>query len=428
MIEQKGKHRKNNYVKLMVSDKGRWKETEICYIMFTIYNDNKRKMVSMVFRRKKHKNTAEESIDFHALVLEQLEHMCEEGQILDDAFVLEAQDIYIYADVISVEHNVAQIVFQLHHEWLDDAILESVAASGSNAQEAVTLACEDFYRHTLQLYLRALQGKAEETVFGFTQLRHYFQVYRNEIHGIGKREGLIEQDFWEMLKQKLQLRLGNKKAYWIKVFASKTRSKVLCEVRINGREDSELSELLLPYAQNWDCIGSYHTEKQNFLLIQEERSYEPSDFTGDNIRQYTRKAIKWYEKCGSKEEHRKLREQLIRLCKDDSLAYEIFSFVPEIYCKYAYPKVEYGSRLFLIQKDQKTRELYQSQLQSFSYIEETVMEHLKKDHVNRSIVENVISFSANARAIQKAMDNGDALDELMIPGIGYYARNDYIMR
>lgn len=382
----------------------------------------------MVFRRKKHKNTAEESIDFHALVLEQLEHMCEEGQILDDAFVLEAQDIYIYADVISVEHNVAQIVFQLHHEWLDDAILESVAASGSNAQEAVTLACEDFYRHTLQLYLRALQGKAEETVFGFTQLRHYFQVYRNEIHGIGKREGLIEQDFWEMLKQKLQLRLGNKKAYWIKVFASKTRSKVLCEVRINGREDSELSELLLPYAQNWDCIGSYHTEKQNFLLIQEERSYEPSDFTGDNIRQYTRKAIKWYEKCGSKEEHRKLREQLIRLCKDDSLAYEIFSFVPEIYCKYAYPKVEYGSRLFLIQKDQKTRELYQSQLQSFSYIEETVMEHLKKDHVNRSIIENVISFSANARAIQKAMDNGDALYELMIPGIGYYARNDYIMR
>ena len=138
----------------------------------------------MVFRRKKHKNTAEESIDFHALVLEQLEHMCEEGQILDDAFVLEAQDIYIYADVVSVEHNVAQIVFQLHHEWLDDAILESVAASGSNAQEAVTLACEDFYRHTLQLYLRALQGKAEETVFGFTQLRHYFQVYRNEIHGI----------------------------------------------------------------------------------------------------------------------------------------------------------------------------------------------------------------------------------------------------
>lgn len=162
-----------------------------------------------------------------------------------------------------------------------------------------------------------------------------------------------------------------------------------------------MSELLLPYAESWDCIGSYHTEKQNFLLIQEERSYEPSDFSREEICQYTKKAIKWYEKCDSKEDHRKLREQLIRLCKDDSLAYEIFSFVPEIYCKYAYPKVEYGTRLFLIQKDQKTRELYQSQLQSFSYIEETVMNHLKKDNVNRSILERVISFSANARAIQK---------------------------
>lgn len=88
----------------------------------------------MVFRRKKQKNTAEEAVDFHALVLEQLEHLCEDGQILDDAFVLEAEDIYIYADVISVEHNVAQIIFQLHHEWLDDAILESVAASGTCIQ------------------------------------------------------------------------------------------------------------------------------------------------------------------------------------------------------------------------------------------------------------------------------------------------------
>ena len=382
----------------------------------------------MVFRRKKQKNTAEEAVDFHALVLEQLEHLCEDGQILDDAFVLEAEDIYIYADVISVEHNVAQIIFQLHHEWLDDAILESVAASGTCIQEAITLACEDFYRHTLRLYQRALRGTGEESVFGFTQLRHYFQVYKNEIHGIGKREGLMEQDFWDMLKQKLLLRLGNKKAYWVKVFTSKNRSNVLCEVRINGVEDSELSELLLPYAESWDCIGSYHTEKQNFLLIQEERSYEPSDFSREEICQYTKKAIKWYEKCDSKEDHRKLREQLIRLCKDDSLAYEIFSFVPEIYCKYAYPKVEYGTRLFLIQKDQKTRELYQSQLQSCSYIEETVMNHLKKDNVNRSILERVISFSANARAIQKAIENGDAVDELLIPGIGYYARDDYIMR
>ena len=37
----------------------------------------------MVFRRKKQKNTAEEAVDFHALVLEQLEHLCEDGQILD---------------------------------------------------------------------------------------------------------------------------------------------------------------------------------------------------------------------------------------------------------------------------------------------------------------------------------------------------------
>lgn len=378
----------------------------------------------MLFRKKKN---LQQEIDYHALVLKYLQDFCEIGQIIGDAFVLEKEDIYIYADVVSADNNVAQILFQLHHEWLTDAIVESVAASGSSVQEAIALACEDFCHNMLQLYLCALSEKGIETVCGFTQFRHYFHVYKNEIHGIGKREGLIEKDYWDLLKNQLILRLGNKKAYWVKIFASKNRSNVICEVRVNGVEDVELSEALLPYAQNWDCIGSYHTEKQNILFIQSEESYEPSDFTREEICQYTKKAIKWYEKNGDKD-RRKIREQLIKLCKDDSLAYEIYSFVPEIYCKYAYPNVEYGNHLYIIQKDQKTKDAYQSQLQSFAYIEETVMEHLKNNQVNRNVIEGVIHHSANARAIKQAMAQGDQADELMIPGIGYYVRNDYIMR
>ncbi len=379
-----------------------------------------------MFFRKKKKNP-EEEIDFHALVLKYLDDFCERGQIIGDAFVLEEEDIYVYADVVSAKNNVAQVIFQLHHEWLSEPIIESAAASGATIQEAIALACEDFYQHTLKLYIGALSENGVETVCGFTQFRHYFQVYRNEIHGIGKREGIIEKDYWDLLKNQLIYRLGNKKAYWIKIFTSKNRTDVVCEVRVNGIEDIELSETLLPYAKNWDCIGSYHTEKQNILFIQNEDSYEPSDFTREQICLYTKKAIKWYEKNGEKD-RRGIREQLIKLCKDDSLAYEIYSFVPEIYCKYAYPKVEYGNHLYIIQKDKKTRDAYQSQLQSFSYIEETVMEHLKNNQVHRTVIEGVIYHSANARAIKQALAQGDQIDELMIPGIGYYVKNDYIMR
>lgn len=386
-------------------------------------------MIPMFFRRKKREKVSEEWFDTHNFAMKTLDKLCKDGMVIDDVFVLKDKDIYVYADVNTLDENVVQIIFQIHHEWMEDAMVESVAASGNSLQEAITLACEDFYKHTLSLYIHALnQAEEDDTVVGFTQFRHYFKVYKNEIHGIGKREGIMEHDFWDMLKEEIARRLGNKRVYWVKVFASKNGPEVLCEVRINGIEDSKLSESLLSYAENWDCIGRYHTEKQNFLLIQDEKSYEPSIYTKEQICQYTKKAIKWYEKCAETQNRQKLKDQLIRLCKDDSLAYELYSFIPELYCKYAYPEVEYGNHLFLIQKDQEMMEYYQSQLQSFAYVEEVVMEHLKKDNVASSIIENMIRFSANARAIQQALDEGDALDELMIPGIGYFVNKGYIMR
>lgn len=384
----------------------------------------------MILKRKKRNDEyLERTIDYNSLALQILMRLCPEGVVLDDAFVIEDKDIYVYADVVSVKHNVAQIVFQLHHIWLDDPIIESVAASGDSEEEALDLACENFNDNILSVFLMALLHPSSfEVVEGFTQERHYFNVYRSKVNGIGKREGIMEGDFWDMLKNEVIKRLGNKKAYWIKVFTSKNKQKILCEVRINGEEATELSEKLLAYAQSWDCLGTYHTEKQCILLIQDDKSYEESDFSKEEIMEYTYKAIKLFEKCKDREAYKKIRTQLVKICKDDSLAYEIFSFVPEIYCKIAYKNVEFGDKLFMVQKENGTRELYKSQLQSFAYIEEAVQEHIVEDEVNRITIEHVIAYSPNARAIKKAVDAGDALEELFIPGIGYYVRNDYIMR
>lgn len=382
-------------------------------------------------RKKKNDAYSEKNIDYNSLALEMLTRLCPQGIVLEDAFVIEEQEVYVYADVVSIKHDVAQIVFQLHHTWLDDPIIESVAASGDSEEEALDLACENFNDNILLVFLMALQHpktQEQEIVEGFTQERHYFNVYRSKVNGLGKREGIMKGDFWDMLRDEISKRLGNKKAYWVKVFTSKNKQKILCEVRINGEEAVELSDKLLSYAQSWDCLGTYHTEKQCFLLIQDDKTYEESDFTKDEIMEYTYKAIKLFERCKDREAHKKIRAQLIKLCKDDSLAYEIFSFVPEIYCKYAYKNVEIGDKLFMVQKEKGTRELYKSQLQAFAYIENAVHEHILDDDINRITLEQVIRFSSNARAIKKAVNDGDALEELFIPGIGYYVKDDYILR
>lgn len=386
------------------------------------------RLMEMLFG-KKEKNNVEKNMNYNFLTLEILTRLCPEGVVIDEAFVIEEKDIYIYLDVVLFEQNVAQVIFQLHHAWLDYPIIESIAACGESEEEALGLACENFYHNILTIFIMAVnQTSSSEMVEGFTQERHYFHVYRSKVNGLGKREGIMEGDFWDLLKDEIVKRLGNKKAYWVKVFTSKNKNRVLCEVRINGEEAADLSECLLSYAQNWDCLGTYHTEKQGILLIQDEDSYEESEFTKEDIKEYTYKAIKLFEKCKDHESYKKIRSQLIKICKDDSLAYEIFSFVPEIYCKHAYKSVEFGDKLFMVQKDKGTRELYQSQVQSFRYIEEAVNEHIEESEINRLIIEQVIHYSANARAIEKAVDGGDVLDELCIQGIGYYVKNDYILR
>ena len=60
--------------------------------------------------------------------------------------------------------------------------------------------------------------------------------------------------------------------------------------------------------------------------------------------------------------------------------YEVLYFIPELYTKAYYMGVEFGEKLFLIQKDHKTRELYQSQLQSFPIVERCVEHHLQKEN------------------------------------------------
>lgn len=366
--------------------------------------------------------------DRNAMVLETLMHVCGQGEIVEEAFIIEEKDICVYADVIMVKNNVAQITFQIHHGWLDSPVIESVAASGSSSDGAIESTVEEFYENILSVFIKAVDSlEIKDNDTSITKNHHVYQVVRSKINGIGKREGILEGDFWDMLKDEIHLRLGSKKVTWIKVFTSKNKNNVVCDVRINGLEISELSEKLLAYAESWDCLGTYHTEKQYIMLVQEDICEEESSLKKDDIITLTEKSIKLFEKCKGKDDYLKIRKQLQKLTNDASIIDELYGIIPEIYCMYAYPKVEFGDKLYLLRKDMGTKELYQSQLASFAYILDTVMMHLRLDKVSIETIESVTQFSANARAIRQALQEGSRVEELMLPGIGFYVNENYHM-
>ncbi|WP_455789491.1 DUF6348 family protein [Amedibacillus sp. YH-ame10] len=383
-----------------------------------------RKML-VLFRKNKQRNDEESLENNDILALTSLVPLCN-GQVRKDAFIIEDYDIYVYADVASLQDNVAQIVYQLHHEWLQEPIVESVAASGDTLVNAIHNAAQSFYEHILALYIEALTPGTimhKERV-----VQDEYALYRSEINGVGRREGVLEGDFWDMLREDLLGYVRDDKVYWIRTFASKNKDNVICEVKINGKEISALSEKMIAYAEEWNCLDAYHTEKQGILLMKVDEQAQPFIEEVVDIKQVILQAIHSFDKCKSVEEYKAIRKQLLKQCNDESLAYEIFSMIPEFYCMYAYAKVEFKDAVYLVRKGEETKEVHKDQVSSYELVKDCVFEHLNNEMLSRDVIENVLQYSANAKAIQQALAQGNQMEELLLPGIGIRIPSNYKLK
>lgn len=363
-----------------------------------------------------------------AFLYEYLKELCHQGEVDIDAFQIEEDQIRVYADVLQSSDTDAQVVFQLHHALLEDTIIDPVYGMGESQEECLRAACKNFYEHDLCLLMQAIHEKAKQQIVAKTQENHAFDCFESAITTVGKREGELPESFYEELKEEIKKRLGNKRSYIVKVYCVKMGNKGDADVRINDVKSKALSAFMKAYVDSWDCIDRMHSEKQTFFFLQKEETYLPPVFTKNQIKQYAKKAIALYEKCDNQEAYKKLRMQLIKLCKDESLGMELFGFIPELYCKHAFSDIAYGEELYLIQKNVPTKTFYQSQVRSFSYIEEVIRLHLKKEEVSSDTIETVVAYSANYRAIQKAIDEGEDVKDLYTPGIGYFVKEDYLLR
>lgn len=385
----------------------------------------------MLFQKKNKEDrqledTSQKRDQVNETILQMIQEACQGGHIDNNAFVLLAEGIYIYADVISMREDVVQVIFQIHHKWFHEPVVEAIAASGDGWQGALRKACQDFVDQVLQVVLMAVRNpRHEDMIEGFTQSRHYFHVYRSEVYSVGERERTLHDDFWGMIGANIAKRLGNAKTYWVKVFLSKKNDEVLCEVRINGSDAKQLSASLLTYIHEWKNLGTYHTEKQWFLLVQDDKSYEEQAFSDTDIANITNKTILELERCHRREDYHSLRNTLSKQIDDVSLAYEMVGLIPELYCIAAYPELEVGERLFLIRKNGNHMELYQTQLDIYHRVEQIVKAHLKKNPPSPQVMQDVLQYSATARAVKKALAGGDGIADMKLEGIGFVIPDEF---
>ena len=354
-------------------------------------------------------------------VYEILSSLCQEGTCARDAFVLDDYQLTLYADVEKLNEQMVSITFQLHHTWFIDPIVETVIGSSDEYNKAIEHACQKFYIHVLKMILHALKNTDGEQVEGFSDHTIKFHMYQSKMIYLGSKEG-NDDSFWTLYKEDIMKRLGNKKAYWISCFAYRDAKSAVAEVLMNGQLANSLSVKVAKDTLDWELLQSKHTEKQFILLIQDDATYKDTNIRKDAIINCCKQAMLAFDECQDKSTYFKIRKDLVRSCPNESIAYEIFSLIPELYCKYYYKDVTYKEILTMVNKE-TTESYYQSQLFSYYYIEEAVQEHYQT--LSEEQIKRVLAFSVNAKTIAARLAQQEDEKDIVIDQICYYANEQY---
>ena len=398
---------------------------------------------------KKNKNQQEEieeqkdnNAAVKQAVLEKLNEKLK-GTIYDDCIILPKGytiDVQIGRTQEAEGVKMIQIVFIVKNDDFDEPLIEPVDAQGNSEDEAAQMAADMFFGAVWHPLDQAMSKKNPVHISVDYLRQHYdFDMYCQSVVRIGIKDKQPTM-LLNYIKTDIPKYLGSKKYYWIRVYLAKYQDKQVCEVRINGSVCTELSKRFQPYIDGWDAEENFMSEKQYGIIVQREEDQCP--FKKEIVMEGAQKCISEMVKITNRDEYvamakaledelgAKLNEELNNseqaTTLGKSIAAEIRIFIPEILAKLTLGYTE-GDSLFLLEGEgdsQQSIEFKKTQLRSYFYLQQAVLEYLSgqpsQEDVTR-IVTNSVAFRELRKVLDQAKEQNKQINpaDLFVPGTSY---------
>lgn len=256
--------------------------------------------------------------------------------------------------------------------------------------------------------------------------QHYdFDMYCQSVVRVGvkDKQPTVLVNF---LRTEIPKYLGSKKYYWLRIYLAKYKEKKIIEVRMNGSVLVELPKYFEEYVEKeMFAEETFVSEKQYAIFVQREDDQCP--FKKELVMKAAKETISMMEKINNHDEYVAMADKLEELVGGNKgLAGEIRVFIPEIFAKLTLGYRE-GDSLFLLEgegDDQQSIEFKKTQLRSYFYLQQAVLEYLSTNPSQESvtrIVTNSVAFRELKRAIDTAKEQGKELKpiDLYVPGTSY---------
>ncbi|MBO4877918.1 MAG: hypothetical protein J5501_07935 [Ruminococcus sp.] len=320
-----------------------------------------------------------------------------------------------------------QLIYILEHEYFEEKMTESVAGFGDTLYAAMKMGAESFCTGVLHFILIALKCEGEDTVTA--KVMNDEQVFRVPctmgMFHVGE-QFMTGGDFWHLLRDEITGYLGKKKAYWIKLYAAWAGDHLTCEARINNIMYPELTEALRKVVKKPAQPIPYGADKQFILLIQKDDTYQPAPYTQDQVKDLVYDTIERMKEIDSSESYTAVTNAVFNDCPVKSLAREMITFIPEIYCCVV---LNTGERDSIIAHDDDTDtnwEMKRSQLRGYGWIDGAVYRYIREKAPSKEDNMKILGISSRFKAAYQAITQGAKLEDLVFGEMMYRIDKDYI--
>lgn len=358
-------------------------------------------------------NADEQNSVYEKKMLEMLNDNVENSVLKENSVYLPDIGLEIKVKFIQFNNTAVQAEFFMSHQMFIEDLREFVIGIDSNIQVALEKAVDSFCRAALTGIINGLCNKDGQTIeHDFHGTRKQFKLYKGEKAHIGERTNFKDTDYWNIVKDEIIKRLGNKPIYWIKIYLCKVASKVECECRINDVISDEITKLLNKVAQKWNVTTQFCDEKQYFVLIQDESTYVPYKFSKKQVMEYALKTIELYKNCNTDEKYENLFDDIYRMCGDISLTMDLKNFIPEMMCQIAVPKAKYNEFFLMNDGRPNSIKVYNDSLTSYNWIFEELIISFNEGRLNIDDIREIAGFSSLINCFSSALENGSKIEDV----------------
>lgn len=367
-------------------------------------------------------------------LLQHLHGCFETEDVIDnDRLILPKWGITVIPFVSDLKEQIVNTGYYiLSPEW-DRVMYECSVAMGEDMKQALGMAQGGFMFGIMSAIKNMkTDEETEELETEFAGSIHKWNVYLGDIVGMGEvPQEITTKMYWDKIKEGIAKRIGNQKLCYVKIYGSNIGDgNYIGECRINDVKIDELSNLVEEMVKTWGTT-QFGSHKQFIMIQQKEDTILNYPFSEEDIIAKTEIAMKLFEECETADEYEEFPELLEQAVGDKDLAWELYSFIPEICAQNAFEKIKCPETLLMRIAD-KDFEYYKTQLASYYTILNGVFRTLNKGVLKDTdkVYREYISVSSLYSAICAAREGGHNPEdeENMSICIMYMPEDDYLPR